>query len=152
MDNRIVKVLHYHLGSESEHTVYEAEGVGIVMALHLLKARKKQLNLLTSICSDSQALLRALGNQRSHAGHYILDKVHDFAEDLHVKQDGLINSVERQEALVEGRSWKSRKRGVLDLQLCWVLGHCDYACNEKADEEAKKAAQGLSSDAKSLPL
>jgi ribonuclease HI len=131
--------------------VYEAEGVGIIMALHLLKARNKRLNLLTSICSDSQALLRALGNQRSHAGHYILDKVHDFAEDLHAKQDGLINSVERREALAKGRSWKGRKRGVFDLQLRWVPGHCDYARNEKADEEAKKAAQGLSSEAKSLP-
>jgi hypothetical protein len=68
-----------------------------------------------------------------------------------VKQDGLINSVERREALVEGHSWKGRKRGVLDLQLHWVPGHCDYACNEKVDEEAKKAAQGLSSDAGYLP-
>jgi ribonuclease HI len=149
--NCIIKVLHYHLGSESEHTVYDAEGVGIVMALHLLKTRNKQLICPTSICSDSQALLRALGNQRSHVGHYILDKVHDLAEDLHVKQDGLINSVERREALAEERSWKGRKRGVFDLQLHWVPGHCDYAHNEKVDEEAKKAAQGLSSNAKYLP-
>jgi hypothetical protein len=33
----------------------------------------------------------------------------------------------------------------------WVPGHVDFAPNEKADEEAKKAAKGDSSDAKSLP-
>jgi hypothetical protein len=33
-----------------------------------------------------------------------------------------------------------------------VPGHSGYERNEKADEEAKKAAQGLSSEAKSLPL
>jgi len=32
-----------------------------------------------------------------------------------------------------------------------VPGHCGYERNERADEEAKKAAQGLSSDAKLLP-
>jgi ribonuclease HI len=149
VDNRVDRVLHYHLGSENEHTVYEAEGVGIVMALYLLKVGYKHIDHSTSICSDSQALLKALGNLRSHTGHYILDKVHDFSEDLHAKQDGLINSIEQCEALAEGHSWKGRKRGVLDLQLhSGVLGHCDYARNEKADEEAKRAAQGLTSDAK----
>ena len=28
-------MLHYYLGTEQEHTVYEAEGVGLVMGLHL---------------------------------------------------------------------------------------------------------------------
>jgi ribonuclease HI len=151
VNNRVSKILHYHLGSENDHTVYEAEGIGIAMALQLLKTRSIRLIHPTSICSDSQALLKALGNQRPHAGHYILDKVHDFAEDLHAKQDGLINNLERREALNEGRIWKGRKKGVIDLQLHWVPGHCDYARNEKADEEAKKAAKGLSSEAKLLP-
>ena len=150
-NNRITKTLHYHLGSELEHTVYEAEGIGIVMALHLLKTRNKRIVKPLSISSDSQALIKALGNQRPHAGHYILDKVHDLAEDLHAKQDGLLNRVERLEALAEGYSWKGRTKGVIDLHIHWVPGHCDYDRNEKADEEAKKAAQGLSSDAKSLP-
>ncbi|KIM75164.1 hypothetical protein PILCRDRAFT_26386, partial [Piloderma croceum F 1598] len=44
-----------------------------------------------------------------------------------------------------------RKRGVVNLHLHWVPGHCDFEPNDRADEEAKKAAQGLSSDAKSLP-
>src|ERR1700720_2658404 len=101
-NNRITITLHYHLGSELEHTVYEVEGIGVVMALHLLKTRNKCIIKPLSICSDSQALIKALGNQCTHAGHYILDKVHDFAEDLQAKQDGLLNRVERLEALAEG--------------------------------------------------
>jgi hypothetical protein len=47
--------------------------------------------------------------------------------------------------------WVGRKRGVVDLQIHWVPGHLDFEPNECADEEAKKAALGDSSDAKSLP-
>jgi ribonuclease HI len=151
IDNRLDKTLHFHLGSDKEHTVYEAEGIGIAMALHMLKARNRQLTKPISICSDSQALLKALRNQHPHAGHYILDKIHDAAEGLHAKQDGLFNRSERLESLAEGREWKGRTSGVIDLQMHWVPGHSGYERNEKADEKAKKAAQGLSSKAKLLP-
>jgi len=40
---------------------------------------------------------------------------------------------------------------VIDLHIQWVPGHCGFEPNERADEEAKKAAQGDSSDAKLLP-
>jgi hypothetical protein len=33
---QLVKVLRLHLGSDLEHTVYKAEGVGLAMGLHLL--------------------------------------------------------------------------------------------------------------------
>ena len=32
----VVKVLRHYLGSDKCHTVYEAEGVGVAMGLHLL--------------------------------------------------------------------------------------------------------------------
>jgi hypothetical protein len=102
INNRVAKVLHFHLGSKKEHTVYEAEGVGIAMALHMLKTSNRKLSRPLSICSDSQALLKALCNQRPHVGHYILDKIHDLAEELHAKQDGLLNGDERRTVLAEG--------------------------------------------------
>jgi len=34
---KVIKVLHYYLGTIKEHTAYEA-GVGAAMGLHLLKA------------------------------------------------------------------------------------------------------------------
>jgi hypothetical protein len=35
--DRLAKVLRCYLGTDKEHTVYEAEGVGLAMGLHLLK-------------------------------------------------------------------------------------------------------------------
>ena len=40
----------------------------------------------------------------------------------------------------------------MDLQVHWVPGHKDFMPNEQADEEAKSAAQGHSSDTKFLSL
>jgi len=122
VNNQVAKILHYHLGSEKEHTVYEAEGVGITMALHLLKSRNRQITRPISICSDSQALLKALDNQRPHAGHYILDKIHDLAEELHAKQDGLLNRAERREMISSGRTWKGKTKGIINLQATATLG------------------------------
>jgi len=79
------------------------------------------------------------------------DNIHQAAEQLHAKQDGLFNRVEQAAVIQSGRVWTGRMKGVFDLQLHWVPGHCDFKPNEMADEEAKKAAQGSSSDAKLLP-
>lgn len=40
------RIVHYHLGSISQHTVHEAELVGILLGLHLIKADKKRQNKL----------------------------------------------------------------------------------------------------------
>ena len=50
-----------------------------------------------------------------------------------------------------GGSWKGKPKGIVDLQIHWVAGHVGFAPNTKADEEAKKAAQGDSSNTKFLP-
>ena len=52
----------------------------------------------------------------------------------------------------KGEAWKGHMKGVIDLCLIWVPGHHDFAPNECADEEVKKAAQEDSSDPKHLPL
>jgi ribonuclease HI len=148
---RLVKVLRVHLGSSLEHTVYEAEGVGLILGLHLLNGLTRRLTQTTILGTDSQAIIKALSNQKSHAGQYILDAIHHSAERLHEKQDRIINREERQSATDAGEVWTGRKRGVVDLQIHWVPGHCDFIPNERADKEAKKAAQGKSSDAKLLP-
>ena len=147
----LIRKLRFYLGTALEHTVYEAEGVGILMGIHLLHGLSRQLTHPTILGSDSQAAIRALGNQSSHSGQYILDAIHKAAECLHAKQDGIINRVDQQHILSSGEQWVGRKKGVFDLQLHWVPGHCNFEPNEQADEEAKLAAQGQSSDAKSLP-
>jgi ribonuclease HI len=147
----LVKVLRVHLGSASEHTVYEAEGVGLVMGLHLLNGLNRQLTQTTVMGTDSQAVIRALGNQKLHAGQYILDAIHNAAEQLQAKQDRLINREDRAWEIENRRDWTGRKRGVISLQAHWVPGHRDFEPNERADEEAKKATMGDSSKARHLP-
>jgi hypothetical protein len=135
IDNLVVKVLHYHLGSEKEHTVYEAEGIGIAMALHMLKTRNRQLTKPLSICSDSQALLKAPSNQRSHAGHYILNKIHDSAESLHAKQDSLLNRSEHLETLVEGCDGKVAQ---MEYSICKCIGYRVIADTNLMRKQTKK--------------
>ncbi|KAF5367638.1 hypothetical protein D9615_010583 [Tricholomella constricta] len=76
--------LKYHLGPITKHTVYEAEIVGLTLGLHLLTSTSRQLHSITAIGSDSQATIKALGNQKPHPAHYLLDHVHTAAEKLHV--------------------------------------------------------------------
>jgi hypothetical protein len=84
-------------------------------------------------------------------GQYILDAIHKLAEQLNEKQDCLINCKERTQAIEARDKWMGRKWGVINLQIYWILGHRDFEPNKCADEEDKKAAQGESSNAKSLP-
>ena len=84
-------------------------------------------------------------------GQYILDAIHKSAKQLNAKQDQLINHKERTQAIKAGDEWTGRKWGVINLQIHWVLGYHDFELNECADEEAKKVAQGESSDAKLFP-
>ena len=151
INDRLARTIRIHLGTTKEHTVYEAEGVGLIMGLHLLNGLSHRLTHPTMLGTDSQVVIKALQNQCLHSGQYLLDAIHKSAEQLHAKQDGLINSDERRQAIADGVLWKGRSRGVVDLQLHWVPGHCNFEPNERADEEAKLAAQGSSSDARFLP-
>lgn len=147
----LARSIRVYLGTAQEHTVYEAKGVSLLMGLHLLNGLSRRLTHPTVMGTDSQAVIKALKNQSSHPGQYLLDAIHRAAEGLHTKQDGLIDNDAHQLALVDGIWWKGKTRGIVDLQLHWVPGHCNFGPNERADEEAKLAAQGSVSDARFLP-
>ena len=151
INDRLARSLWFNLGTLQEHTVYKAEGIGLILGLHLLHGLTCQLTHPTILGTDSQAVIRALGNQRPHSGHYLLDAIHLAAERLHAKQDSIINRAEGNQVLNAGELWKGDTRGVIDLQVHWVPGHCDFGPNEWADEEAKLAAQGSSSNTRFLP-
>ena len=130
INDKLTRFLRFYLGTPAEHTVYEAEGVWLVMGLHLLNGLSRQLTAPTILGSDSQAAIRALGNQRAHSGQYLLNAIHLAAERLHLKQDGLINRAERQRLLEAGENWEGRHRGIVDMHIHWVPGHKDFAPNE----------------------
>ena len=94
INDRLARVLCFYLGTTQEHTVYKAEGVGLIMGLHLLHSLSHRLIQPTVLGTDSQAVAKSLKNQHSQLGHYLLDAIHLAAEHLQAKQDSLINGDE----------------------------------------------------------
>jgi ribonuclease HI len=120
--------LHHHLGPASEHTVHEAELVGILLALQLVKSEKKgQTSFLIGM--DNQAALAA------------------FKSDMRSPAHSLAREALRQGNMIQ----KSRNKKKYSLTLQWTAGHKGILGNELADMEAKCAAEGLTSDATLLP-
>ncbi|PSR77856.1 hypothetical protein PHLCEN_2v7677 [Hermanssonia centrifuga] len=126
-ENRTWKTLRYYLGTSDQHTVYEAEIVGLILGMQLLR-KERHVNLV-SFAVDNQAALQASRSWRPTSGHYLMDIFHGIKEDV-------------------------RKKSELDnIFLRWVPGHNGIEGNELADEEAKLATGGeeFSSSLVTLP-
>lgn len=152
--------LRFHLGSLRDHTVYEAEAVGVILALHLLQERNTRTKKAV-IAIDNQAVIKSLTNQKSKPGHYLVDKIHDLVEDFQVTiirgghgdvpgyrrgGGGTVNA----SGGTEWKDWELKRKCKLTIQ--WVPGHEDVEGNEDVDIEAKYAAQGFSSFDRRLPV
>ena len=121
------RTLHYHLGPANEHTVFEAELVGILMGLHLIGKSPKG-NITFAIGVDNQAAISSLSSKFNKPGHYLAAEAYQTAYRL--------------------RKTKGKK---FSLTFRWTAGHTGIPGNEEADEEAKAAAEGKSSGVSQLP-
>jgi ribonuclease HI len=122
------QVLHYYLGSETKHTIHEAELVGLCMGAHFIKTEKKGRTSF-ALGADSQAAIKTLTtNLIQPAQHIALN-------------------------LLKTTAQIQEKRGSnkYSLTLRWTAGHVGIEGNERADKEAKIAAGGTTSDRKLLP-
>ena len=122
------RTLKVHLGSAKHHTVYEAELAGILMGLHLIKTEKKN-KVKSAISVDNQAALRAINSDMTKPGQHLAATIHKIVKHL------------------EPTKGNSRFR----LTFRWSAGHVGIKGNEEADTEAKKVAEGESSDPADLP-
>ena len=126
--NRPDRILHFHLGPEVEHTVHKAELVGILLALHLIGTEKRAA-MSCSVAVDNQAALKAFSSKLRKPGHHLACEI----------------------LLLANRVQKRRSKRLYLLTLRWMVGHIGIPGNEKADREAKKAADRHTSDKEHLP-
>ncbi|KAF8597945.1 hypothetical protein BDV93DRAFT_451977, partial [Ceratobasidium sp. AG-I] len=110
------KTAKFHLGPDTEHEVYEAELIGLQLALHLLSQEREVRKV--EIYVDNQAVVRTL-----------LAKKTDNMTHMFIHLGKMLTTLKR-------------RNKELELETRWIPGHVDVAGNEKADKAAKEAAQG----------
>lgn len=111
------RTLRFHLGTEKEHTVYEAEAVGLTLAAKLI-ATERDLIFPLTISVDNQAVIQSGESFHSNPGSYLIDRFHSMLKRIAKDHDDF------------------------DVTLRWVPGHSDVHGNEEADKHAKRAAEG----------
>ena len=126
-DGKKIGNLRYHLGKDSEHTVFEAELIGILLGLQLIRD-KRLSNLTYTIGVDNQAAIKSLTSKMDKSGHYLAAEILDTALKLQKSM---------------GKKYS--------LSIRWTAGHSGIEGNEEVDEEAKAAAEGQTSDTAQLP-
>jgi ribonuclease HI len=124
--NRPPKVLRYHLGPLTQHTTTDSEAVGAVLGMTLLYAERNVTTV--SVNLDNQSVISATGIRRPRPGQHIIVELTNLADEA-----------------------AARFGNQLKLALRWISGHSGIDGNELVDIEAKKAAQGDSSEVHRLP-
>lgn len=120
------KILKYKLGDEREHTVYEAELIGLYLGAHLAK-KEKDIRGIT-FAADNQAALIAPTITKPGPGNHIVEATLDEIEGIR------------------------RKNKKMNITFSWCPGHEDVERNEEADELAKAAAAGDTTHPKEIPI
>ncbi|TFY75555.1 hypothetical protein EWM64_g8458, partial [Hericium alpestre] len=124
---RAPRKLQYHLGSNTKHTVFEAELATALLALELIRT-ETDASKSTSVAIDNQAAIHALSCTKPKPGHHLAAAFHSEAARL--------------KAMQQGRGYQLRIR--------WIAGHEGCEGNEMADVEAKAAAEGEGSSTDQL--
>jgi ribonuclease HI len=122
------RTLHFHLGSDTEHTIQEAELVGLLLGVHLIKTEKKG-NISFALGTDNQGAIKTLKTDLAQPGQKIALCLLETARNIQ----------------------KKREKSAYSLMVRWTAGHSGIPGNEKADKEAKTAAEGLTTNKKHLP-
>ena len=128
---RHTQTLHYHLGSDAEHTVHEAELVGLLLGLHMLTTGKRR-KTAAMIGVDNQAAIKALASDLRSPGHHLAREALQLATNIN-------------KAKIKSKNNKAT------LIIRWTAAHEGLEGNELADREAKEAASGRTSDTKQIP-
>lgn len=122
------RILKLHLGSMEHHTVYEAELVGMLMGLHLIKTKRR--NTVKCVLNvDKQAALSAIKSELNKLSQHLAAILLKMVKKL----------------------FKNKGNNRFSLTFRWSARHVGIAGNEDTDKLAKKAADRAGSDKKELP-
>ena len=75
-------ILHFHLGSEEEHTVHKAELVGILLGIHLINTERRN-GTTFALRSDNQAAIKAFQLNLRSPGHHLAREVLRITYQIH---------------------------------------------------------------------
>jgi ribonuclease HI len=74
------KALRYCLGPLTDHNTYEAEAVGVALALELL-SRERGIQTATLLI-DNQGVIQSLSHVKPKPAQHVLGLIHDMANRL----------------------------------------------------------------------
>ena len=117
-----IKKLQAFLGTPEEHNTYEAEAIGMLLAIWLLSNTPETIGKKVSLYTDNQSVISALTSQGTKSGQYLLNAVRTAANTVGC-----------------------------NLTIRWISGHSEVKGNEDVDWLAKEAAEGRSSASVNLP-
>ena len=109
VDGHQIGMIQYHLGPASEHTVFKAELVGLILAAHLLSV--SGVTFPAAILADNQAAIQASEYPTVKSGHYLC-----------LCFRNLLRKVTRENGITRQ-----------DITLQWIAGHKDVEGNEATD-------------------
>lgn len=117
---REVRVLRKCLGSDKDHTVFEGECVGQLLGLELLRREARGRGRIrdATLGTDNQAGMKAVGDTGRGTARYLVDEI------------------------LDGFRRVENINAHLGFELYWTPGHAGIPGNERADKEAKRAAEG----------
>ena len=105
---------HQHLGKDTKYNVFTAELAAIQLAIETLRDNHERTEW--RIYTDSQSAIKAINNPHRQSGQAIIKDFLDCVDDINDKYPHL------------------------RIKIIWISGHAKIEGNERADEEAKKAA------------
>lgn len=114
--------LKAYLGTSKEYGNYEAELVGGLLAMQLVKGLPDMGGKVIFIYTDNQAFIHATARPKAAPGQYLI-----------------------QEFL------KAVANSPASIRLVWISGHSDVRGNKQADKLAKEAAERRASERADLP-
>jgi ribonuclease HI len=119
---RPVRSLRAFLGTSDKHNTYEAEVVGVILALWIIQSVPETLGKKVTLYIDNQSVIKAITTPSSTSGQHLLNSLRTAAN-----------------------------RTGCRLTIRWISSHSKVKGNEEVDKLAKDAADGKSSTRNELP-